>query len=301
MRWEKLGRIFEPYPKGEFLLTHASNPTAILLNEGVFRVFYNGRDSFNRSSVSFFDYDLEKHRIVYHHPIPIAVFGTESTYYSHGISLGSVFKERDVISLFFMGWQCPDGEHWKGEIGKMTLSNSLDLIAIHEPPFLSFDDKHDQISLSYPFILKQDNLYRMWYGSTHDWSSSNGEMIHAIHYAESTDGENWKRFGPAFNYQIGVAQAFSRPIIYCNKSGFHMWFSYRSGTGQSYRIGYAHSSDGYDWAPDYSLKQIDVSAKGWDSEMICYPFTVEFKDQLYLFYNGNGFGKTGIGLAMLKE
>jgi hypothetical protein len=32
--------------------------------------------------------------------------------------------------------------------------------------------------------------------------------------------------------------------------------------------------------------------------MIAYPFVLKHKGQLYMFYNGNGFGKTGIGLAI---
>ena len=78
-----------------------------------------------------------------------------------------------------------------------------------------------------------------------------------------------------------------------------MWFSYRAGTGKTYRIGYAFSKDGFNWIPDYSSDQIDVSDEGWDSEMICYPFVVSFNQELFMFYNGNGYGKTGIGLAKM--
>jgi hypothetical protein len=38
---------------------------------------------------------------------------------------------------------------------------------------------------------------------------------------------------------------------------------------------------------------LDVSNNGWDSEMVCYPYLWEN----YIFYNGNGYGKTGIGVA----
>ena len=46
---------------------------------------------------------------------------------------------------------------------------------------------------------------------------------------------------------------------------------------------------------------IDVSPYGWDSEMIEYPFIFEHKDRIYMLYNGNGFGKTGFGLAVLEN
>lgn len=47
--------------------------------------------------------------------------------------------------------------------------------------------------------------------------------------------------------------------------------------------------------------QFDVSLEGWDSEMIYYGHMFRYKDKLYMLYNGNGYGKTGIGLAVLEE
>jgi hypothetical protein len=78
-----------------------------------------------------------------------------------------------------------------------------------------------------------------------------------------------------------------------------MWFSYRGGTGTSYRIGYAYSADGSCWTFENANSGIEVSAEGWDSEMIEYPFVFEHKGSAYMLYNGNGFGKTGFGLATL--
>jgi hypothetical protein len=85
-----------------------------------------------------------------------------------------------------------------------------------------------------------------------------------------------------------------------DRDGYHMWFSYRSGTGLKYRIGYAHSHDSIIWERK-SNSGIDVSISGWDSEMICYPFVFDFKGNRYMLYNGNDFGKTGFGLAILEK
>ena len=46
---------------------------------------------------------------------------------------------------------------------------------------------------------------------------------------------------------------------------------------------------------------IDVSKNGWDSEMICYPYVFDHKGKRYMLYNGNGYGKTGFGLAVLEQ
>jgi hypothetical protein len=35
--------------------------------------------------------------------------------------------------------------------------------------------------------------------------------------------------------------------------------------------------------------------------MIEYPFVFDHADQRYMLYNGNGYGKTGFGLAILDQ
>jgi len=35
--------------------------------------------------------------------------------------------------------------------------------------------------------------------------------------------------------------------------------------------------------------------------MMEYCYRYNYRDRSYLFYNGNGFGKTGIGYAVLRE
>jgi len=156
------------------------------------------------------------------------------------------------------------------------------------------------VSLSYSWVIQDNNVYKMWYGSTIDWKSKNGEMIHVIKYATSKDGEKWQKHGLAIPYELGVAQAFSRPTVAKDNDGYHMWFSYRSGDGTKYRIGYAHSLDGKSWDRKKN-SGIDVSDDGWDSEMICYPFVFDHKSERYMLYNGNDYGKTGFGLAILEN
>ena len=99
-----------------------------------------------------------------------------------------------------------------------------------------------------------------------------------------------------------MAQAFSHPTVWFDGIDYHMWFSYRSGLrDQTYRIGYAVSSDGIGWERDLVSSGIDVSSNGWDSEMIEYPYVFEHNGQVFMLYNGNGYGKTGFGLALLDN
>jgi hypothetical protein len=84
-----------------------------------------------------------------------------------------------------------------------------------------------------------------------------------------------------------------------------MWYcfrgsvDYRTDRGQSYRIGYAESTDGIRWERLDDLVGIERSDEGWDSVMMEYPFVYEHRGLKHMLYNGNGFGETGIGYAVL--
>lgn len=302
-RWKKLGRVFVPtegrHPK---LTSHAANPLVVPLGKDVYRVFYSGRDERNRSSVGAFDFDMCQLSVVCDHREPFFEFGGPGSFFADGVSIGNWYTVGDRRFILFMGWTVPEGEHWFGEIGRLELSTEATLSLADERPFMTMDET-DPVSLSYPCVIQDDaGQYRMWYGSTHSWGSENGEMVHVLNGATSQDGVKWDRHGLAVPFALGTAQAFSRPTVARGPEGeWHMWFSYRPGTGKTYRIGYAHSLDGKDWTLDLENAGIDVSDDGWDSEMIEYPFVFDHNGTRYMAYNGNGFGRSGIGLAQLVE
>ncbi len=66
-------------------------------------------------------------------------------------------------------------------------------------------------------------------------------------------------------------------------------------------MGYAESDDGFQFYRRDHHVGIDVSATGWDSEMICYPYVFQHREQTYMLYCGNGNGKTGFGYANLAK
>ncbi|MFT4801199.1 MAG: putative GH43/DUF377 family glycosyl hydrolase [Flavobacteriaceae bacterium] len=301
MKWRKLGQIFEVNQDHPQLISHASNPLALYLKNNIFRVFFSARNIENKSSVSYVDIDLEKLKVTKTTEKPLIEYGNENSFFSHGISIGNIYESPTKKKyILFMGWQIHGKEHWRGDIGRLELSKNKILKVNPNKPFMGIDEE-DRISLSYPFVIFHERKYKMWYGSTIDWSSENGEMVHVIKYATSEDAINWKKHGLAIPYEIGVAQAFSRPSVIIDNNGYHMWFSYRDGTGEKYRIGYSHSNDGINWKNKLDKVGIDVSNSGWDSEMICYPFVFNYKDRRYMLYNGNNYGATGFGLAILRK
>lgn len=299
MNWIKLGQIFTVSSTCEEMVSHAANPLAIHLNGDVYRIFYSTRNGLNKSSVSFVDINIMTLENINNPDEVVFSYGHAESFYSHGVSIGNCYLQDNKQYILFMGWQHKDGEHWRGDVGRLELidKKELKLDPIHA--FME-NDGEDRISLSYPCVIFHEGMYKMWYGSTIDWTSDNGEMIHVIKYATSLDGENWEKHGIAIPYEIGVAQAFSKPSVLIDDVAYHMWYSYRSGDGTKYRIGYSHSVDGIHWERKHNEVGIDVSKTGWDSEMICYPFVFEHNKGKYMLYNGNEYGKSGFGIAKFE-
>ena len=42
-----------------------------------------------------------------------------------------------------------------------------------------------------------------------------------------------------------------------------------------------------------------LGTSNWDSEELCYPFAFSYNDQEFLLYSGNGYGRSGLGIAIL--
>jgi hypothetical protein len=298
--WTKLGLLFCLPPGGLHtkLASHTANPVPIHISDDLYRIFYSSRDLDNRSSVGAVDVDIVRRTVVHVHTHPFFEYGPFGSFYADGVSIGNVYEADGTRYLLFMGWQNKAGEHWRGDIGRLIINPDLTLSIDSCSPFMQSDDI-DPISLSYPWVFRRsDGAYEMWYGSTTTWETSNGEMLHVLKHATSRNGHSFHKTGVEIPHQLGKAQAFSRPtIIGSDELGYEMWFSYRSGTGTTYRIGRAMSCDGKDWSLSLESGGLVVSNEGWDSEMVEYPYVFEHKGIRYMLYNGNGYGKSGFGIA----
>ena len=223
MNWIKKGQIFEVNSENPYLISHASNPLSIHLKNDIFRVFFSARDKDNKSSVSYVDIDIVTQKVIATSEEPLLIYGRKGSFYSHGISIGNIYKGgKDDDYILFMGWQIPEDKHWRGDVGRIKVKNNKEMVLDPKLAFMGVDEE-DPISLSYPYVIFHDGIYKMWYGSTIDWTSENGEMIHVIKYATSKDGENWKKHGIAIPYKIGIAQAFYRTSVMIDEYGYYMW------------------------------------------------------------------------------
>lgn len=302
MKWKKLGQLYVPRCNHPKLITHAANPLPIPLGGDRYRILFSGRDHLNRSSVGWVEVNIETLQVTDHCDQPLFECGPEGSFFAAGVSLGNLYAVNGRQYVPFMGWQTEPGEHWRGDVGLLELCDDGSLVLALDQPILA-QSEVDRISLSYPWVEQSvAGSYSMFYGSTLTWNTGAGEMHHVINIADSNDGFEWHARGQTVPSQLGLAQAFSRPSVMSDRNGDeHMWFSYRAGAGDKYRIGYAFKSRGKTWDLRLGGAVLEPSSTGWDSEMTEYPFVFRHSNRVLMLYNGNSYGLTGFGLAELED
>ncbi len=304
MNWEKIKQVFAPDKQYDWMWSHAANPVPYILDrkKEIVRVFFTCRTEANLSHIGYVDVDfLDNHKIIQVSSKPVLAPGALGLFDDSGTAMGYLVEKESELYLFYLGWNLKVTVPWLNTIG-MAKANSIN----HEfkkcnlAPLM--DRSHeDPYSISYPSVLFDDGIYKMWYGSNLSWGKDQSEMQHVIKYAESKDLKTWVRSNEIHIPLMHQNEyALSKPWVVKTGSGYKMWYSYRANKDiTTYRIGYAESGDGKKWTRKDETAGIDVSASGWDSEMICYPSVFDLNNKTYMLYNGNGYGKTGFGLAQL--
>jgi hypothetical protein len=279
-------------------LDYASNPAGIVIHDNQVRVYFNSRDLQNRSSIYSIELYGEKLEPDYNSIVLQHSHGQEDSYFSHGVSVGQIFSMNDEKFLSVMGWKNYVDKHWEGRIGYIPFNAQGNLTQLEPKPWMDLDNQ-DSISLSYPALYEDYNSTLIWYGSTLTWDAGNGEMLHILKEARlSSDGRVIKG-DKKLPFVMGSAQAFSRPAIVQIDKNFLMAYSFR-GNMTKYRIGFVLLGNFNSASHIGGISPFLTSKDEWDSEMVEYPSFLSFQEQLFMLYNGNAFGKTGIGIVRIE-
>lgn len=272
--------------------SHTSNPVLVKQNN-LTRLFFNMRDNFQKSSV--FSVDLNHNDLSIlpdTFKVQYLVDSSTPSYCSQGVSLGGFNDSKFTIG--FMGWHAITGGHWKGLIGELKLDNELDLRSIDNTP-IQIPIDSESISFSYPCYVNYEKKQYMWFGATVTWEAGNGEMLHVLRRRDVNARIN----DYEIPYKLNLRQAFSRPSIASVGTHSILAYSFR-GNIDKYRIGFNYlDSMGLPISdhPDYIM---EPSKNKWENEMVAYPYLFTHADKIMMLYNGNSYGKTGIGLAEIE-
>ncbi len=296
MQWRKHGVILEPAGQAPWIRTHASLPAADQGPAGL-RVFFSSRDEHGRSHIGFFTFDPDAPSA----PPGVSASpalspGALGAFDDAGVTNSCVVRHHGRFYLYYTGWSLGVSVPFYLSAGLAISDDGVTFHRASSAPLLERNTADPYLTAS-PWVLVEGQRWRMWYVSGTGWELVNGAPRHRylIKYAESSDGTLWSRGETVcIGYRNEQEYAFGRPCVIRDGELYRMWYSYR---GDRYQLGYAESSDGISWVRKDDEAGLPLSPHGWDSEMIAYPDVFRHRDRLQMLYNGNGYGRTGIGLA----
>ena len=310
MKWTKKGLIFAVHGQAEWMTSHACVPIADKIDENRLRIYFGPRDGQGRTTTTFIEVEADNPANILHvHDRPVLGLGKLGAFDDGGAMPSCIVNHDGRKYLYYMGWNRGVSVPFRNSIGLAVSSDGgLTFGRACAGPIMDRSPL-DPYFVSAPYVLIDDGRWKMWYISCTEWLLVRGhpEPVYQIKYAESSDGLRWSsEDAPCLPYKF-AGEAISRPSVLKEPGRYRMWYCFRGSDGyraeksQSYRIGYAESPDGRAWARQDERVGIEPSQSGWDALMMENPCVYEHEGRKYMLYNGDGFGATGFGYAVLDE
>ena len=306
MRWKKLGLVYGPDGSLSWAHSHAMIPTPVRLDDGVIRVFVTFCDAEGIGRPGYVDVSAKDPlQVLRVSRQPLLDLGKPGTFDENGLlTCGVTNLGNGKIFMYYVGF----------ELGTKIRYRLLTGLAISEDGgntfarYLSTPVLERSATEMYfrcgPFCLYEPQRFRLWYVAGSEWIDLHGKPmpVYDIRYAESGDGIHWPDQGEV---QISITEpdehGLGRPCVIAKPAGgYRMFYSVRRQSLGAYRLGYAESAAGNAWVRMDKELNLDVTPGAFDSDAIMYAAPIEIDGKLYVFYNGNSFGRDGFAAAVLE-
>lgn len=298
--WEKQGRIFSKH--------WCQLPVVDNSYEDRLRIYYSQRID-NKSYPMFFETDKnDPAKIINESKNPLLPLGNLGTFDQAGVMPTEIVTHNNKKYLYYIGWSNRKDVPYFNTIGlAISEDDGNNFKKFSTGPVFGCSYKEPGYTGTIK-ILIENNIWKAWYLSCRKWEEINGiiEPFYDIKYAESTNGVDWEPHNITCIHMDEDFAGISQASVIKKNNKYYMWFSarssidYRINTKKSYKIYNAISEDGIVWKYDKNAC-VTASDSGWDSVMVEYPYVIERKNDYCMFYNGNGFGKEGIGIAKIEK
>jgi hypothetical protein len=314
MQWRKLGMAFGPgmFAERPWLREFAQAPASLVCDDLV-RMYFScrpGPDA-NGQYVSYSAFvDLDRRDLFKIRALaddPILPLGGTGTFDEFGVYPVSVIRTGSEVRAYYAGWTRCVSVPFNTAIGcAVSHDGGQHFQRLGPGPIISYSPDEPFV-MSGPKVRRFDGAWYLFYIAGRSWKmdGARAEPVYRIRMATSPDGLSWTKVNrDLIPPRIEDDEAQASPDVFYAGGRYHMFFCYRYSTGyrsqaRGYRIGYASSPDLLHWTRDDDRCGIDVSASGWDSQMISYPHVFELDGRTYLAYLGNEVGRAGFGLAVL--
>lgn len=316
-KWKKLGKLFDPKDLNgsSWMKEYAQSPSALVFDDRV-RVYFCSRpgpasDGQYTSHLAYIDVDrsdpMHVLRVCSEPALPLGGLGCFDEF---GTNPVSVIRDGNTLRVYYAGWTRCESVPFNSAIGvALSRDGGESFERLGPGPVLSYSPDEPYLMGS-PRIRRFGARWVLSYVAGKAWlrgDDGKPEPIYKIRMAMSDDGLEWHKIGrDLIDDRLGELECQACPDILEHAGRYHMFFSYRTsrdykiGAG-GYRIGYASSVDLLHWSRQDERAGMQVSAEGWDSQMVSYPNVFALDGCHYMLYQGNEMGRSGFGLARLIE
>lgn len=301
MSWRKIGLIFVAEGQNHWMKSHAAHPQALHLGASIYRIFFSTRDGEGRSHIAYLDVDIESpKRILSLSDKPVLSPGSVGLFDDSGVIPSCVVELPSGLALYYWGCSLSVTTPFNAFLGLAFLNSDRDSASrLSSVPLLD-RTADDPYSNGAGFVCAGvgNTGFHLWF-ERQEWlgdSDSLGPNSVGIKHASSMDGINWHR-SPGFALPpLSPGSILATPCVLPSGNGYRMWYSLK--VHGRYRIGGADSVDGLSWSRKDDTLGMVASGSGWDSKDVAYPNVFEHDDMFFMLYNGDGYGRTGFGLAV---
>lgn len=207
--------------------------------------------------VNYLEVAKKNWRITYLNKKPVMSPGTRGTFDDCGVMPSCLVDNQ----LYYTGWTKRQKTPYTQAIGSAIFDERKNRFIKNGPPILT-----TTYLANSPFVIGK----KMWFCNGTGWTGDKP----TYQICRATYNKSWcvdNGFQP-----LGNAKSMnSRPFV----RGRNIYFAKKTVNG-NYSI-YMNN------------EKILGPGKDWDSEMVCYPYLIGS----FMFYNGNGYGRSGIGIA----
>lgn len=297
--WKKVGLIYKLNSNSNF--SHTSVPTVYKLKNNVIRIFFSSRDNNNQSNIFFIDYNLKKKKVINIKPKLVLKPGADGLFDDFGVTPSYIIKHKNIFKMYYVGWRSGSKTRMSLFIGLAKSYNLKTFKKVGKCPILDRNNI-DPFLTATMSILKENGIYKMWYVSGDKWLRYKNQSYpkYNIKYCTSKDGIKWIRDNKVkVDYLNSNEYAIARPSVLKINGIYCMWYCYKK-FSKEYKIGFAYSRNNIKWHRADKLVNFIGKQENWDKQMKCYPFTFVENKKIYMLYNGNEYGRTGIGLCYIN-
>lgn len=306
MHWKKLGLVYGPDGSLPWAKSHAMIPTPVRLNESVIRVFVTFCDDQGIGRPGYVDVSAKNPlQVLSVSAHPLLEIGMPGTFDENGLlTCGITDLGGGRLYMYYVGFELGTKIRYRLLTGLAISEDGGNTFNRHAPTPVLERSPAEVYFRGGPYCIYGAGRFQLWYVAGSEWTILDGKPmpVYDIRYSESKDGIHWPDKGEV---QIAITEAdehgFGRPcVIPKAEGGYRMFYSVRRRSLGAYRLGYAESTDGHSWCRMDEKLNLDVTSGSFDSQAIMYAAPIEIDGQLYVFYNGNEFGRDGFAVAMLE-